>query len=39
MFSAEFPWLTAVIALPLIGAFAIPLIPDKYGKKILEIIV
>ncbi|AFZ53651.1 NAD(P)H-quinone oxidoreductase subunit 4 [Cyanobacterium aponinum] len=34
MFSAEFPWLTAVIALPLIGAFAIPLIPDKYGKNI-----
>ncbi|WP_330203273.1 NAD(P)H-quinone oxidoreductase subunit 4 [Cyanobacterium sp. Dongsha4] len=34
MFSAEFPWLTAIIALPLIGAFAIPFIPDKYGKNI-----
>ncbi len=34
MFSPEFPWLTAIIALPLIGAFAIPFIPDKYGKNI-----
>lgn len=34
MFSAEFPWLTTIIALPLIGAFAIPFIPDKYGKNI-----
>lgn len=34
MFSADFPWLTTIIALPLISAFAIPLIPDKYGKNI-----
>lgn len=34
MFSAEFPLLTTIIILPLIGAFAIPFIPDKYGKNI-----
>lgn len=34
MFSTEYPWLTTIIALPLISAFAIPLIPDKYGKNI-----
>ncbi|MBF2057055.1 MAG: NAD(P)H-quinone oxidoreductase subunit 4 [Cyanobacterium sp. T60_A2020_053] len=31
---SEFPYLTAMIALPLVGALAIPLIPDKYGKNI-----
>ena len=31
---AHFPWLTAIIFLPLIAALAIPLIPDKDGKTI-----
>jgi NAD(P)H-quinone oxidoreductase subunit 4 len=30
----EFPWLTAIIALPLLAAFAIPMIPDKEGKTV-----
>ena len=30
----EIPWLTAIILLPLIAAFAIPLIPDKEGKTV-----
>ncbi len=34
MIMAQFPWLTAIILLPLIGAFAIPLIPDKEGKQV-----
>ncbi|BAQ60562.1 NADH dehydrogenase I subunit 4 [Geminocystis sp. NIES-3708] len=34
MISSEFPWLTAIILFPFISAFAIPLIPDKYGKNI-----
>jgi NAD(P)H-quinone oxidoreductase subunit 4 len=29
---AEFPWLTAILLLPLVAAFAIPFIPDKYGN-------
>ncbi|MGL5835307.1 MAG: NADH-quinone oxidoreductase subunit M, partial [Waterburya sp.] len=31
---AQFPWLTAIIFLPLIAALAIPLIPDKDGKTV-----
>jgi NAD(P)H-quinone oxidoreductase subunit 4 len=31
---SNFPWLSATIALPLIGALAIPLIPDKEGKTV-----
>ena len=31
---AQFPWLTAIIVLPLLAALAIPLIPDKEGKTI-----
>lgn len=31
---AQFPWLTAIIFLPLLAAFAIPLIPDKEGKTV-----
>ena len=34
MFSVEFPWLTTIIVLPLVSAFIIPLIPDKYGKNV-----
>ncbi len=30
----SFPWLTAIILLPLIAALAIPLIPDKDGKRV-----
>jgi NAD(P)H-quinone oxidoreductase subunit 4 len=29
---AEFPWLTTILLFPLVAAFAIPLIPDKYGN-------
>ena len=32
--AAQFPWLTAIIFLPLLAALAIPLIPDKDGKTI-----
>ena len=31
---AQFPWLTAIISLPLLAALAIPLIPDKEGKTV-----
>lgn len=31
---AEFPWLTTILLFPLIAAFAIPFIPDKYGKTV-----
>ena len=31
---ASFPWLTAIILLPLLAALAIPLIPDKEGKTV-----
>jgi NAD(P)H-quinone oxidoreductase subunit 4 len=34
MFSTEFPWLTAIILIPLVSAVAIPFIPDKYGKNV-----
>ncbi len=30
----QFPWLTAIILLPLVAALAIPLIPDKEGKTV-----
>ena len=31
---AQFPWLTAIIFLPLLAALAIPLLPDKDGKTV-----
>jgi NAD(P)H-quinone oxidoreductase subunit 4 len=31
---SEFPWLTAIIAFPLIAALAIPFIPDTNGKTV-----
>ena len=34
MFNIEIPWLSTIILLPLVSAFAIPLIPDKYEKNI-----
>ncbi|MDJ0736234.1 MAG: NAD(P)H-quinone oxidoreductase subunit 4 [Nostocaceae cyanobacterium] len=34
MNALQLPWLTAIIALPLVAALAIPLIPDKEGKTV-----
>jgi NAD(P)H-quinone oxidoreductase subunit 4 len=34
MVSTQFPWLTAIIVLPLLASLAIPIIPDKEGKTI-----
>ncbi|MGK7932628.1 MAG: NAD(P)H-quinone oxidoreductase subunit 4 [Microcystaceae cyanobacterium] len=34
MIADHFPWLTALILLPLVAAFAVPFIPDKEGKTI-----
>ncbi|MEA5508914.1 NAD(P)H-quinone oxidoreductase subunit 4 [Crocosphaera sp. UHCC 0190] len=34
MITAQFPWLTAIIALPLLAACGIPLLPDKDGKLV-----
>ena len=31
---SEFPWLTAIIAFPLIAALAIPVLPDPNGKTV-----
>jgi NAD(P)H-quinone oxidoreductase subunit 4 len=34
MIAAQFPWLTAIVLLPLIAAFGIPMLPDKDGKTV-----
>ena len=34
MFAPQFPWLTAIVLLPLVAAFAIPALPDKDGKRV-----
>ncbi|MFM2028226.1 MAG: hypothetical protein RLZZ339_2943, partial [Cyanobacteriota bacterium] len=34
MLTANFPWLTAIILLPLLSSFLIPVIPDKEGKTV-----
>lgn len=34
MIADQFPWLTAIVLLPLIAAFLIPILPDKDGKTI-----
>ena len=34
MENVQLPWLTAIILLPLVASLAIPMIPDKEGKKI-----
>ncbi len=34
MIAAQFPWLTAIILLPLIASLLIPVIPDKEGKGV-----
>jgi len=30
----QFPWITAIVLLPLIASFAVPVIPDKEGKTL-----
>jgi NAD(P)H-quinone oxidoreductase subunit 4 len=34
MESTNFPWLTTLILLPLVASIAIPLLPDKTGKRV-----
>lgn len=34
MIADQFPWLTAIVLLPLFAAFLIPVLPDKDGKTI-----
>jgi NAD(P)H-quinone oxidoreductase subunit 4 len=34
MIADRFPWLTAIILLPLVAAFVIPVLPDKNGKLV-----
>ncbi|NET11124.1 MAG: NAD(P)H-quinone oxidoreductase subunit 4, partial [Symploca sp. SIO2B6] len=34
MMSTEFPWLTAITLFPLLAALPIPVLPDKYGKRV-----
>ena len=34
MIADQFPWLTAIVLLPLIAAFLIPVLPDQDGKTI-----
>ena len=34
MNTMQFPWLTTIIALPLLASFLVPLIPDKDGKRL-----
>jgi len=34
MIADRFPWLTAIVLLPLIASFIIPVLPDKEGKRV-----
>ncbi|MEA5617500.1 hypothetical protein VB711_06565 [Cronbergia sp. UHCC 0137] len=34
MMADQFPWLTAIILLPLVASFLIPVLPDKDGKLV-----
>jgi NAD(P)H-quinone oxidoreductase subunit 4 len=34
MIAAQFPWLSAIVLLPLVASLAIPVLPDKDGKTI-----
>ena len=34
MITAQFPWLTTIILLPLLASLAIPVLPDKEGKTV-----
>ncbi len=34
MIAAQFPWLSAIVLLPLVASLAIPVLPDKDGKTV-----
>ncbi|HBB32160.1 MAG TPA: NAD(P)H-quinone oxidoreductase subunit 4 [Cyanobacteria bacterium UBA8803] len=34
MIADRFPWLTAIVLLPLVASFLIPVLPDKNGKRV-----
>lgn len=34
MIADRFPWLTAIVLLPLVASFLIPVLPDKQGKRV-----
>ncbi|MBW4623542.1 MAG: NAD(P)H-quinone oxidoreductase subunit 4 [Cyanosarcina radialis HA8281-LM2] len=34
MITAQFPWLTAIVLLPLLASIFIPLVPEKYAKHV-----
>ncbi|MDP8963476.1 MAG: NAD(P)H-quinone oxidoreductase subunit 4, partial [Cyanobacteriota bacterium] len=34
MIADRFPWLTAIVLLPLVAALLIPFLPDKDGKRV-----
>lgn len=34
MIAAQFPWLTAIVLLPLVASLLIPVLPDKDGKNV-----
>lgn len=34
MMADQFPWLTAIVLLPLVASLLIPLLPEKYGKHV-----
>jgi NAD(P)H-quinone oxidoreductase subunit 4 len=34
MMMEQFPWLTAIVLLPLVASFAVPVLPDKDGKTL-----
>jgi NAD(P)H-quinone oxidoreductase subunit 4 len=34
MMTNQFPWLTAIVLLPLVASFLIPVFPDKYGNRV-----
>lgn len=34
MIAAQFPWLTAIVLLPLVASLLIPVLPDKEGKRV-----
>ncbi|HEY9597040.1 MAG TPA: NAD(P)H-quinone oxidoreductase subunit 4, partial [Cyanophyceae cyanobacterium] len=34
MIADQFPWLTAIVLLPLVASFLIPVLPDKSGKRV-----
>jgi len=34
MTTAQFPWLTTIVLLPLVASIFIPMLPEKYGKQV-----